>query len=332
LAELAWFPVAALLSLLALRAYLPQAKRRGWVDAPNHRSSHRAPTPNSGGAVLVPVFLILASVAVFVIHPRSTGPGGTGAWAILSSVALLGCLGAWDDRRHLSAGLRFVALLLLSCALCAYWLSPGTPLAGCLALVFAVALTWQVNLFNFMDGTDGLAALQCVLVAAAMALLSGPGGASPLFRLLALSLAGCYAGFLVYNWPPARLFMGDAGSLSAGWLLGLFGLWAWLEAWLAWEVWALIMSPFLIDTGWTLAVRALRGERLWEAHREHAYQRLARTSGGHRRVVRSLLFLHLVWLQPLAFLQLRFPDQSLTILVLGLFPQLFLMVRLRRLQ
>jgi Fuc2NAc and GlcNAc transferase len=321
-----------LLSWLAVRAYLPLARRCNWVDAPNHRSSHRAPTPNSGGVALVPVFLALAGAAVFAVYPDTTGPNDSAAWMLLPGVALLAALGAWDDRRHLSARLRLAALLALSSALCMLWLAPATPLAWVLSLLLAVALAWQVNLFNFMDGTDGLAALQCVVVATAMALQAGHGGASPLFQVLALTLAGCYAGFLVLNRPPARLFMGDAGSLSAGWLLGVFGIWAWLEGWLAWEVWALLMSPFLIDTGWTLAARALRGERVWEAHREHAYQRLARSYGGHGPVLRSLLWLHLLWLQPLALLQLLFPGQALTILALGLFPQLLLMVSLRRLE
>ena len=126
--------------------------------------------------------------------------------------------------------------------------------------------------------------------------------------------------------------MGDAGSLSAGLLLGWLGLWGWRDDWLEPAAWLILMSPFVVDASWTLAARALRGAVLTEAHREHAYQRLARHWASHRRVAVALLLLHLVWLQPLALLTTLFPRHGVTFLAVGLFPQLLLMASIRRLK
>jgi Fuc2NAc and GlcNAc transferase len=337
---LLWFAASALLASLAVALYLRLARRRGWLDTPNHRSSHEQATPSSGGIAVMLVFLPLAGAQLllqaFGDSIPSVGFSAPGALAAsLFMAALLCVIGAWDDRSFLPAGLRLVLFLGLAMIAAIAWLMPQgswslsvlMQIGGC-----ALALAWLVNLFNFMDGIDGLAALQCVIVALALAALGAGAGACDGFIVLALTLAGSYLGFLLFNWPPARLFMGDAGSLSAGFLLGLLGLWGWREGWLPAAVWLLLMSPFLIDTTWTLLSRMLRRVPLAQAHREHAYQRLARHWHSHRLVLLALLALHAFWLLPLSWLQLRQPQHAQTILLLGIFPQLFLMVRLRRLK
>ncbi len=323
---------AALLSALAVAFYLRSARRHGWLDAPNHRSSHRQATPSSGGIAVLAVLVPLATLALVVTAPEGESARPVAPLLSVVAAALLCAIGAWDDHRPLPARRRLLAFLAITSLLVAFWLPPQTLPDLVVVLILGVALAWLVNLYNFMDGIDGLAALQCVLVALGMAYLARLGGAGMQYQVFALVIAGAYLGFLFFNRPPARLFMGDAGSLSAGLLLGCLGLWAWREAWVSAATWVLLMSPFLVDTAWTLVARALRGAALAEAHREHAYQRLSRHWKSHGAVDLALLALFVFWLFPLALLQQRFPESVVTVFLLGLFPQLLLMVRLRRLQ
>ncbi len=318
--------VAALLAAGFTALYLPFAGRLGWIDAPNERSSHARPTLSSGGmGVCLALALTLALSSA------------TGYWAVsgrewLALTAVMGAclLGAWDDRQHLSVGLRLgVQLLLAAIVAQAYGFSLTEGIGSALLVL---ALAWLMNLYNFMDGIDGLAALQCTLAAGGFALLGSMGGASADFKLAALAVAGVYLGFLVFNWPPARLFMGDAGSLSAGLLLGWLGIWGWTSGWLSPARWLLLMSPFIIDTGITLARRALRREPLGQAHRSHYYQRLARHWDSHRRVDLKLLALHLVWLLPLAITGAAGFVSPWALLVPGLIPQLVHMAKGRALE
>lgn len=329
MSALYWGLASALLAGAAVGAYLHLARERDWLDVPNHRSSHARAMPSSGGIAVVGVLLavlpVLAACGADAMLSRAlTVP--------LSCIVAVCVIGAWDDRRSLSAPLRLFLFLGLSMLLVAHLFSPATASDWIVVIALGVGLAWLVNLYNFMDGIDGIAALQCVLSAAAIGGLSTLAGAPSLYTGTAVAIAGAYAGFLAFNWPPARLFMGDAGSLSAGMLLGWLGLWGWRDGWVPAEAWLLLLSPFLVDTGWTLIDRARRGARLAEAHREHLYQRLARRWCSHRRVDLALLSMHALWLQPLAVLTLLYPDQRQTFLAMGLFPQFFLIVRTRRLQ
>ncbi|MEM9759725.1 MAG: glycosyl transferase family 4 [Pseudomonadota bacterium] len=323
---------SALLSALAVAVYLRSARRHGWLDAPNHRSSHEEATPSSGGIAVLGVLVPLAALGLVFSAPTNMILSIREPLLSLAAATLLCLIGAWDDLRPLPARLRLLLFLVLTLVVVAIWLPPRHWGDLGLVLILGLALAWLVNLYNFMDGIDGLAATQCVLVSLAMAYLARQGGASAQYETFALVIAGSYLGFLFFNRPPARLFMGDAGSLSAGLLLGCLGLWAWREAWVSAAAWLLLMSPFLVDASWTLAARALRGAALAEAHREHAYQRLARHWQSHGFVDLALLGLFVLWLFPLALLQERMPEKGETILLLGLFPQLLLMVSLRRLQ
>jgi Fuc2NAc and GlcNAc transferase len=246
-------------------------------------------------------------------------------------LAALCGLGAWDDRHAVPVMPRLTAFFLISALSTAcYW--PLTNLSLWWLPIVVLALAWQLNLYNFMDGIDGIAALQCVLVAGGLALLSVLVGGPIAYSLVAVTVAGAYAGFLVFNWPPAKLFMGDAGSLSAGLLLAWLGLWLWRDGVLPVWVWLLLMSPFLVDTAATLLARMRRRERLTEAHKSHLYQRLARYYGSHGRVDLALLLLHLLWLLPLSCAVALELLAGWTSMLLGLFPQLLLMVKFRRLQ
>ncbi|WOJ94862.1 glycosyltransferase family 4 protein [Congregibacter variabilis] len=323
--QLSFGLLALALSLICTAIYLPLARQLRFLDAPNHRSAHAVITPSSGGLAVV------IAIAMTLCVAQLSGGALYGNAERLMLLLLLGlcALGAWDDRHPLPVYLRLLMFFLVaSAAMSAYLDLPFTSLWLLPALMLGLA--WLINLYNFMDGIDGLAALQVVMVAGAMLGLGFITGASNEFLILCATTAGAYGGFLVFNWPPAKLFMGDAGSLSAGLLLGWLGLWSWRDEFMPLVVWFLLMSPFLLDTGITLLVRAYKGQRLTEAHSSHCYQRLARHWGSHRRVDYALVILHGVWLIPLALVGVFSTLPQWTLMLLGLFPQLLLIAKLRR--
>jgi UDP-N-acetylmuramyl pentapeptide phosphotransferase/UDP-N-acetylglucosamine-1-phosphate transferase len=222
--------------------------------------------PRTGGIALA------AGVAA------SCGLVWPGLPVILAAAALLALASFIDD----VVGLSTLARLALHLAAAVAALSFDLEVGGALPfLVFALALAWTANLYNFMDGSDGLAGGMAVFGFGAYALAAFLFGAVTLAALCASLAAACVA-FLVFNWHPARLFMGDVGSVPLGFLAGALGLQGWAIG--AWPLWfpLLVFAPFMCDATLTLIKRLLRRERVWHAHREHYYQRLVRLGFGHR--------------------------------------------------
>ncbi|NML30855.1 MraY family glycosyltransferase [Paraburkholderia antibiotica] len=259
-------------ALVACAAILWALLRTGlaWrlaTDIPNDRSLHTRPTPRVGGWGIVPVALVLIALAAPAL------------WLPALAAALLAALSQIDDRRGLPARVRFGGHAAAVAALIAVYPAdvPWWALAG-----MAVLLVWLVNLYNFMDGSDGLAGGMALFgfggyaVAASMSAQPDPSLAAA-----SLIVAGAAAGFLLFNFHPARIFLGDAGSIPLGFLAGALGYWGWREG--VWPVWfpALCFAPFIGDASVTLLKRLLRGEKFWQAHREHYYQRLVQSGLGH---------------------------------------------------
>jgi Fuc2NAc and GlcNAc transferase len=267
----------------AVRSY---ALRRELLDHPNARSSHSVPTPRGGGAgVLVSTALALAVGAwLGAIQMRE-------ALILGSGMLSLGLLGWVDDTRNLKAGVRLTIHVIVA-AWTAYMLG-GLPLirfgnaslvVGAFGYLIAVfAIVWSINLFNFMDGIDGLAASQAVLIFATFATLLCTRGDSSL-AVIAAVVASSSAGFLVWNWPPARIFLGDVGSGPIGYMIASVALGAENHQSVPLVASVIIYGVFICDASVTLIRRLLRGSRLTEAHRDHAYQRLTRAWGSHRPV------------------------------------------------
>ena len=236
------------------------------LDRPNERSLHARPVPRTGGIA------VLAGAAV------AFGFGATPLWLPGLTVLALGALSLIDDVTHMPTGVRLAAHLAAAGVVVWYLLSPMNALA---LIVFALALTWTTNLYNFMDGSDGLAGGMGLIGFGAYAVAGWLSGNQP---LAALSLALCAASgaFLLYNFHPARIFLGDVGSVPLGFLSGALGLAGWVND--AWPLWfpALVFAPFMCDATLTLLRRLGRRERVWKAHRDHYYQRLVRMGFGHR--------------------------------------------------
>jgi Fuc2NAc and GlcNAc transferase len=269
---------AALALTPALRGL---ARRFGLLDRPNTRSSHATVVPRAGGGAIV------AAVPAALSLCPGFWQGGA-AFALLGALALAG-LGLVDDRVGLSPGVRIAAQLAIAFFVVAGVGAPERlpfpppfdpvlgPLAAPVAMLWIVAV---VNFFNFLDGIDGLATLQAAITAIGMALASWEAGAV----LLAAAVAAASLGFLPFNWSPASIFLGDVGSYFLGGVLATLPLTAAPEARSsAILLVALSLWLFLADATFTLARRAARGARVWEAHREHAYQRLSQRFG-HARV------------------------------------------------
>lgn len=277
------------------------ALSRGVLDVPNARSSHVTPTPRGGGLAIAAT-AILGSIALTL--------GGHIALGLCLPLAVAGAviavLGYVDDHFSLPALPRFAVHVIVSVFLA--WMLVGHMSLAAKALVlplFAVGIAWSINLFNFMDGIDGLAASQALFVAAASAVLCVVFGELQFVQLL-LVTAGACVGFLVWNWPPAKIFMGDVGSAFLGlWLAGIGVL---LYAQGSLSIWTSITlnALFIADATSTLLRRVLAGKRWYEAHRSHAYQHLARRWGSHRKVTCLAWVVNVFLILPLAALIERF--------------------------
>ncbi|KVE27452.1 glycosyl transferase [Burkholderia vietnamiensis] len=242
------------------------------TDIPNDRSLHTRPTPRVGGWGVVPVALTMLWLAV-------PGVGG-----IVVAAAGLALLSQIDDRRGLPARVRFVGhVAAVGLVLVSY--PAGLPWWALAATGFL--MVWLVNLYNFMDGIDGLAGGMTLFGFGgyALAAMIGPQH-SPQLAVGAACIAGAAAGFLLFNFHPARIFLGDAGSITLGFVAGAFGFWGWRSG--AWPIWlsAQLFSPFIADASLTLLRRLLRGDKFWQAHREHYYQRMVRMGLSHARAAR----------------------------------------------
>jgi UDP-N-acetylmuramyl pentapeptide phosphotransferase/UDP-N-acetylglucosamine-1-phosphate transferase len=260
---------AAVASALGSAWAIGHARRRGMLDAPGARRSHASPTPRGGGIGIV-VACLMACAWLAAREGAAWLPVGAG-------LALVAGAGWWDDHRPLPAWPRLlahaIAALLLGLAL--LWQGAGhwVALAG---VLLALGL---VNAWNFMDGINGLASSQALLCAAALAWVSPPAAG-----MLAIVLAGACLGFLPFNFPRARVFLGDGGSGGLGYMLAVLLASAFTaHPPVSWPVLLLGPLAMLVDSGLTLGWRIRRGERWWQPHVSHAYQRWARARG-HARV------------------------------------------------
>ncbi|MCA7085492.1 glycosyltransferase family 4 protein [Cupriavidus sp. DB3] len=263
----------AILALLGCAGVLVLLLRTGlaWrlaVDLPNHRSLHTRPTPRVGGWGVTPVSTLL----ILIFSPALVG-------VALATLAL-GLLSHLDDRYGLPARLRFIAHLLAAAGL--LWVLPPTATPW-LALPLIFALVWLINLYNFMDGADGLAGGMAVFGFGAYAIAASH--TQPDLAGASAIVAGAALGFLLFNFPPAKVFLGDSGSIPLGFLAGGLGYWGWHTG--AWSWWfpMMVFLPFIADASITLLRRLLQGERFWEAHRQHYYQRMIQMRGAHRGIV-----------------------------------------------
>jgi Fuc2NAc and GlcNAc transferase len=294
------------------------ALSRGLLDVPNQRSSHKVPTPRGGGAAIV-ISAMSGFVLLFAMRRIDFA-----LFAALTGGLAVAAVGFVDDRHPLPALTRLGAHA--AAALWGLgWLGglPALPFGGHAVplgafgtVVGVLGIVWVLNLFNFMDGIDGIAGCEATFVAWCGGLLTG--GAS--VGAAALVLGAACLGFLRWNWPPARIFMGDVGSGYLGYVLAVLALAATRNNPVAIWVWLILGGVFFVDATVTLLRRLRRGERVYQAHRAHAYQWLARRWGSHLRVTLVVLLVDIVWLLPCAGFAILHPQYAALIVVVALVP------------
>ncbi len=300
-------------------------------DVPNARSSHTVSTPRGGGVSIVSVFL-LTLIFYWWSSGISERPSILG---IILGGGIVAMVGFWDDHKHIPARWRFFTHLFA--AIVSLYFLPELPelrvfstsinLSMVTYPFYVLMLIWLLNLYNFMDGIDGIASIEAITVSvgAAVILLLNEIAAGAQILLI---LSACVAGFLVWNWPPARIFMGDASSGFLGFTLGLMAvitsnndainLWSWL----------ILLAVFVVDATYTLIRRMVNGDTWYEAHRSHAYQILARQCHSQKKVTIAVLIVNTIWLLPLAYLAAKHEYWAPAFSVIAVLPLIAVAYRL----
>lgn len=299
------FPIAIGLTWFLAAILKRYVLSRRLLDIPNKRSSHVVPTLRGGGLSFVITFLLLTFLLnVFIDFPMSSLMAllGAGSWVAL--------IGFFDDYSHIAARWRLLAHFAGAIWSLA-WLGglPPLPIFGFLLdlgrigdVLAVVYLVWLLNLYNFMDGIDGIASIETITVCLCAGVLTWLIGSDSNAWLLPVLLASTVFGFLFWNFPRARIFMGDTGSGFLGITLGVLSIYAsWVAPQLFWS-WLILLGIFNVDATLTLLRRMLSGEKVYIAHRNHAYQHAAREFGAHRPVSLAVAALNVFWLFPIAVL------------------------------
>ena len=308
----------------------------GLVQKPTNRCSHIQPTPRGGGLSFVVISLLATTVCLW--NEVSSGSLLT---VMLCGGALIAAIGFCDDLYQLSIKKRLGAqILIIAASVYTLLPAPAIELWGiqlqsdviCWGIT-ALALVWWLNLFNFMDGIDGLAGMEatCILTTAGGLMYYQQGAASSLVLFPMLILTASLAGFILVNWAPAKIFMGDVGSTFLGYTLGMLAATTVYSGALNLWVWLILPGVFWVDATFTLLRRMLRGDRWYQAHQSHAYQRVSRylvepegknltRKAAHRRVTLIALALNVCWLLPLATIALYWPAWGLPLVMLAWAP------------
>lgn len=298
--------VCALVIAVARRA--PWAGR--FADHPNERSLHSHAIPRLGG-----IGVMVAAIPMLAF-------AGGGALAPLGACALfLALVSLADDARSLPIEVRLPAHAMAAAVAI---LAVGDPAWGwAIAVAAILAIVWMTNLFNFMDGSDGLAGGMALIGFGAYALAANDAGLGAL-ALGCAAVAAAAAGFLLHNFPPARVFLGDSGSVPLGFLAGALGALGIARGAWAWWFPVLVFSPFIVDATVTILRRALEGERIWIAHRSHFYQRLVLSGWSRRRL--AIAAYGLMVLAALGALAARHSDEAVRYAIISLLSAIYPMV------
>jgi UDP-N-acetylmuramyl pentapeptide phosphotransferase/UDP-N-acetylglucosamine-1-phosphate transferase len=303
--------IALLISALVTWYAIGYAHRRRLIDVPGARRSHATPTARGGGIAVV-LSIILCGLLPSFAAIASDYPWP--AWWLLPATVGIAWVGWIDDHGGLSARRRFVmhcAAAFWTFAAPAVWFETSAPqmadaaiasawLGVLLACIAAIAVVWSINLHNFMDGINGLLAMQAIFVLSALLMLFAAHGSATVAAQLAVWIAAI-AGFVPFNFPRARIFMGDVGSGALGFLIAAAVLWQMFTPGIAAASGIVLCSVFVTDASCTLVSRMWRGRRWYSAHREHLYQWLVRCGHSHARVVAFYMGWNLLIVLPVVY-------------------------------
>lgn len=320
-----------LLTLLFTGYMRHYALKKNIIDNPNERSSHSIPTPRGGGVAVVCSYLL--ALAVLIYSQQLTLHIGLILMVAGFAIALLGFL---DDHGHINSMLRLAIhfLVAIAAVISLGGFAEVTVFndiqLGFFANIIAVLfLVWLLNLYNFMDGINGIASVEAITTTVSMAILYFLLNTSLNSDMLWL-LAACVFGFLLWNFPKAKIFMGDACSGFLGLTLGILALIALKENLALFCAWIICLGVFVVDATYTLIKRVVNGYKMYDAHRSHSYQILSRKWGSHTPVTLAVVAINLFWLFPIAYItatqQWAYPEFAVLIAYL---PLLFLAIKLK---
>jgi Fuc2NAc and GlcNAc transferase len=306
---------------LALRARV--------LDLPVSRSAHNEPIPLGGGlSIALLVFLIASYYFRQGLIPLPE-------FMAIAAALLVSAIGLADDIVQLDIKWR-LSIQFAAAIWSVWWLGDVPPVqvgsfelssAGLLNTLAVLGLIWLANLYNFMDGIDGIAAGELVFVSAA-AFLIGINSSDEVIALLSATLLAAGGGFLIWNWAPAKVFMGDVGSSFIGFSLGLMALFSLHHGSMNLWAWLLLLGVFVVDATYTLVRRLITGGQWYRGHSCHAYQNAARRYKSHSKVTITVMLINCLWLGPLAWLVVWNPEYGVYITLLGLAPLVYLAFKL----
>lgn len=322
------FFILTLLFTGYMRTY---ALKKNIIDNPNERSSHSVPTPRGGGVAVVCSYLL--ALAVLIYSQQLTLHIGLTLMVAGFVIALLGFL---DDHGHINSMLRLVIHFLVAIGVvislggfAEVTVFNGVQLGFIANIIAVLFLVWLLNLYNFMDGINGIASVEAITTTVSIAILYYVFNLSLNADLLLL-LAACVSGFLLWNFPKAKIFMGDVCSGFLGLTLGILALIALKENLALFCAWIICLGVFVVDATYTLIKRVLNGHKMYDAHRSHSYQVLSRKWGSHTPVTLIVAVINLFWLFPIAYMtvmqQWMYPELAVLIAYL---PLILLAIKLK---
>jgi Fuc2NAc and GlcNAc transferase len=297
--------VLAVTSVVITRQLIANSHRFSKMDIPNERSSHKTPTPRGGG-----IAFVASSLIGFLVLLPNASLNKTDLFTLCCAGAIVAIAGHLDDRQKISGATVRLVLHAISAIILIVGVGIPSKLTlfeqtvdtGIVGLILGVIyLVWLLNLFNFMDGTDGIAASEAIFVCTAGAFLNFHVLADANHSAAAVILAASTFGFILYNWSPAKIFMGDVGSGYLGIVVGGLSLIAANQNPALLWVWIILLAVFVSDATVTLIRRLVRKQKPHVAHRSHAYQHLAIRLNSHAKVALLVLAVNIVWLLPIAF-------------------------------
>ncbi|MFK7864380.1 MAG: glycosyltransferase family 4 protein [Pseudohongiellaceae bacterium] len=319
------FLISLFSSVALTGAFRSVALRTHLLDIPVSRSAHKTPVPVGGGVVLV--CILLFAVISLYLSKRMGFP----EFMAFGGALLIAIVGFVDDIKELPINWRIIPQL--ACSTWAVWWLGGIPEIDFLGFTLSttwllnglgiIALLWLVNLYNFMDGIDGIAVSELVFVNVMSLLFVIKFPNSEVFLLSLVSL-GAACGFLMWNWAPAKIFMGDVGSGFIGFVIGLLAIITLHHGLMTVWTWLILLAVFVVDTLVTLFRRFLAGKKWYQGHASHAYQKAAKHFNSHQKVTITVMLINVLWLSPLAWCSMEYPNLGIVMTVIAIVPLLVL--------
>lgn len=265
------------------------------LDIPNNRSSHTVPTPRGGGLAIVIVLLLSGVVSLFL--PQA--PIDVLVCLLLATLAF-SLLGWQDDKHDLPASVRFLIQLLIAVFASGWLLWAAVPGYStsfallALLLLSTLWIAWMANLYNFMDGIDGISAVESLILGATTSYWFAISGVASM-AIICIAVAGASVGFMRWNWSPAKIFMGDVGSLALGAFFAIIAIIGTTRLDIPFLAFLILYAVYLADSGVTLLHRIIKKEKWWQAHRSHFYQRAVQSGFSHAQVSLSVMALNIIF-------------------------------------